>query len=140
MGRPSQIDLDKAEKLLSSTNPGTGRPWTQHEVAAHFGVTQQALSKQLAKRRKDRGEESVPPWPWRLASEHTAKPSTTYKLMLAYRRWAAGREVSKYELEDAKALQRFAQRTNMAITYRRDDGFVWVSRRPEDKDDMFVVR
>lgn len=141
MGAPRKIDLDLAREMLAQVNPATSRFHTMGEVADRFGVTRQAVSKAL--RDSDEGrrsERKLPPWPWRMAREHVDKPSTTYRLMQAYRKHANGLAVTPKELSDAKALRKFAEKLDMAVTYDRETGFYWTSRRVDDGEEMFVVR
>lgn len=132
MANRRQIDLEEATKLRDEEG------WSMQRLADRYGVTRQAVSKALA----GVGDtaEKLPAWPWRLAMHHVSTPSTTYRMMLAYRRHANGRAVAKKELADAVALRKFAEANDVAISYNPDDGFHWVSRRQEDGDAMFVTR
>lgn len=134
MARQRKIDIDRARDMLASGA-------TFIAIAKHFEVSPQAVSKAFKQAElADADSPRLPPWPWRIAGEHINSPSSTYKLMQAYRKHDAGMKVSEYELRDAKALQKFADRINGAISYDRDEGFVWVSRRADDGDKMFVSR
>lgn len=112
---------------------------SRKEIAEYFQVTPQAVSAALG--RTKGSEASLQPWPWKLKAHHVEGSNALYRLMLAYRKHAAGKEVSEAELRDANALRRAASKWGMVISYRPDIGFFWTKpRNAAEKEQMFVKR
>jgi hypothetical protein len=138
--RPSTIDLERALEMRESTNPETGQRYMLREIADYFGVSVQAVSKRFKEHKERRRVGGLPPWPWRFAPDHVNHGEPLYRLMQAYRRHEAGLECSAAEVKQANALRKWAARLDAAVTYDPERGFLWVKRRLEDSDEMFVVR
>lgn len=134
-GRQAKVDPQVALEMYEN---GV----SQGEIGEYFGgATQQAVSNAIKKARK--GTDELPAeagFPWKISRLHQGPSNQLYRLMLAYRKWNAGREVNAKELADAKALQNAASKLAMAITYDEGRGFLWTERRPGEEQEMFVVR
>jgi hypothetical protein len=134
-GRPAVVDPQAAAKMF-------GEGMTHREIGEYFGVSQQAVSKALSKLRHEitDGSKPLPRWPWKMRSYHTEGTNGLYRLMQAYRKHAAGLEVSDRDLRDANALRRASEKLGMAVTYTPAEGFMWTTRRDGEEEEMFVVR
>lgn len=133
-GRPRKLPDD--DVLREHIEAGM----SQGDIARKYGVRQQTVSIALRRATAEQADEEreLPPWPWVTKLPH--RQGRVYKAMVAYKRWSAGLSLTPDQMQLAKRLKEITDRWHCAVTYDPEMGFLYTNRRPEDGDEMFVVR
>lgn len=138
-GRGPRFDREEAAQLRSKEK------WTLAQLAEHYGVSQQAISKGIKVYEEERlagttgRVKSASSWPWVIAEEHTTG-DIQYRRMLALRKQREGVALPPRDAQLAQQLLAFIARRDIVITYHRKVGFAFAPRRGGDGDEVFVVR
>ncbi|GGP72176.1 hypothetical protein GCM10010278_57800 [Streptomyces melanogenes] len=131
IGRPPELPTPaEIFKLLAR-----GDFKNQKEVAAHYKVTEAAVSLRLAPF-KDSKIDFQALMPWKVASKHrSGRPGRALRLHLRARR-------ENHTLTETEAQQHAAWLTRMkrqVVTYSQVDGWAYVERKPEHGDLLIVL-
>ena len=140
----SKLTPEIVDELLQRENPGTGRPYTQSEIARMFGVSRQYVSKlrkiggvYRSKREKIMDDH----WPWQQVP--VEQQLALYHVLRAHLEYIAtrGEYMQEWKLQQLGAFYDRLEENGWIVEHRPDippnkyaeyGGFRYTKRKPSD--------